>query len=66
MFHMEQVGTYSESTLRNLQPEIGFSETIDRPLTSFRTGEPVEIQTLKINGLGRIRTGDLRLVKATS
>jgi len=88
MFHMEQVGTYSESTLRkpqttkNSQKKVDLhirisqdnyiflkenfrgkiSETIDKLLTSFRTGEPIEIQIFKIegfNGLGEIRTPDL-------
>ncbi|WP_202320203.1 hypothetical protein [Archaeoglobus neptunius] len=41
------------------------SEIIDSFISYLRTGEPIEIQILKINGLGRIRTGDLRLVRAT-
>lgn len=92
---MEQVGTYSESTLRNLQPsknsqrkvdlhirisqenyiflkenfKYRFSETIDKLLTSFRTGEPIEIQIFKIegfSGLGEIRTPDLLRVRQAS
>ena len=42
------------------------SETIDKLVEFLRTGNPIEIQILKISGLGRIRTGDLRLVRATS
>ena len=42
------------------------SETIDKLVDFLRTEEPIEIQILKISGLGRIRTGDLRLVRATS
>ncbi len=42
------------------------SETINKLVDFLRTEQPIEIKILKISGLGRIRTGDLRLVRATS